>query len=718
MAGISTTTPASPSHSPRLPSPPPLTEVQFGPRSPSLGGDNTNTSKGGKVIDLDGAATSGDGGGGGGSTSLPAGVAGTGAGTEGEGSQGPTRTRRIRPGTSAEEMNSGPTMIPLQDLDSAFQLQEHLKSLYYSHTQPKDQPHTIPMTRSTALELAMAPEGVDRSLWLYELCRLLTLKLNTIIVAFFTDEPPCSASTCPEMRASEWQYLCAVHDPPKPCCAIDYSCHTLDWAANMLTSPKHFPSRLTLGSAGHTTTNRETGSNGQDPSNKTEIGVTASTTTNSSSSSGHQQGLRNLTNICRRLYRIFAHAWYQHRAVFWQVESQTGLYVFFKTVCDVYQLIPEDNYTVPAEAEGFDTDPTGDDNVNDKGNGDESGEGKGEKEMGWKNTSIAASSFSAAPTILRKHQPQLSSSSSVIGNVQANARDSQEEDLPSSSTAGTEEDRTTDPSTTTGNASSSSSSSLSNSGPTSTRRYVPIPSLSLSSVVTTVLEENETENETDNEQGQGAEKSRSDEGMSRVTNVSGLSGSQIGKDGQQQEPEQSRLDGRSKGSGEGFGEDEAAKGRQGDEIDEKEDGSRRDTTATTTAPSDQTQVKEDDEGVKVDERKRGDQMDQVQSPTGDADGDDDNIDTNNNNNNDDDDDDDDDDEEEDDEEGEAEDKDGDEDEDEDHDEQEEKRRKKTKKEEMEEEDIAVADVPTTKYTGKSEEEEKDEKEDEKKGSSR
>jgi len=30
------------------------------------------------------------------------------------------------------------------------------------------------------------------------------------------------------------------------------------------------------------------------------------------------------------------------------------LYVFFKTVCDEYKLIPEDNYTVPAEAEGLD----------------------------------------------------------------------------------------------------------------------------------------------------------------------------------------------------------------------------------------------------------------------------------------------------------------------------------------------------------------------------
>jgi Mob1/phocein family len=71
---------------------------------------------------------------------------------------------------------------------------------------------------------------------------------------------------------------------------------------------------------------------------------------------GSQASMRHLTNIFRRVYRIFAHAWFQHRGVFWQVEGHEGLYVFFKTVCDVYQLIPEDNYTIPNEAEGGDGD--------------------------------------------------------------------------------------------------------------------------------------------------------------------------------------------------------------------------------------------------------------------------------------------------------------------------------------------------------------------------
>lgn len=39
--------------------------------------------------------------------------------------------------------------------------------------------------------------------------------------------------------------------------------------------------------------------------------------------------------------------------MFWKVEGRTGLYVLFKTVCDIYGLIPEDNYTIPPEAEGI-----------------------------------------------------------------------------------------------------------------------------------------------------------------------------------------------------------------------------------------------------------------------------------------------------------------------------------------------------------------------------
>lgn len=125
------------------------------------------------------------------------------------------------------------------------------------------------------------------------------------------------------MRASEWQFLCAVHEQPKSCCAIDYCCHTLDWAANVVTDQKLFPSRFVV----------------------------------LNDAQSKNVGLKNLINVFRRLHRIFAHAWFQHRSVFWSVEGQTGLYVFFKTVCDLYDLLPAENYKLPPEAEGLEAPP-------------------------------------------------------------------------------------------------------------------------------------------------------------------------------------------------------------------------------------------------------------------------------------------------------------------------------------------------------------------------
>jgi hypothetical protein len=178
----------------------------------------------------------------------------------------------------------------------------------------------MPMTRDTSRTLAVSPPGVDRTLWLYELCRFLIAQCNSLLVGFLFDTPPCSATTCPEMRASEWQFLCAVHDAPKSCCAIDYCCHTLDWAANVVTNPKIFPSRFVVAADAHDRNNA---------------------------------AAKNLVNVFRRLHRVFAHAWFQHRGVFWSVETHAGLYVFFKTVCDVYDLLPAENYKLPPEAEGL-----------------------------------------------------------------------------------------------------------------------------------------------------------------------------------------------------------------------------------------------------------------------------------------------------------------------------------------------------------------------------
>ena len=305
--------PPSPSSSPRAYSPPPAPEVQIaGPQSPAMMGE-----PGPLIPEVEDTAKLDQG-----------------------------ATRRIRPGTKAADMASGPPLVSLNQvspsltiilgvmpagttilintqLDSPFQLQEHLKALHYKHTRSSTDPTaTVPLPHDTAMILATPPANIDRSLWLYELTRFLTEHANDLLVALLTKiEPACSAASCPEMRASEWQYLCAVHETPKACCAVDYCIHTLDWASDILTSIKLFPSRMTLGPP---------------------------------DSPGHQTAVRNITNVMRRVYRIFAHAWFQHReGVFWPVEGSGGIYTLFKTVCDVYGLIQEDNYTIPPEAEGL-----------------------------------------------------------------------------------------------------------------------------------------------------------------------------------------------------------------------------------------------------------------------------------------------------------------------------------------------------------------------------
>ena len=73
--------PASPSSSPRLPSPPPFPEVQIGPKSPSPGQGDERTGQDADTAAFDNAAT-----------------------------------RRIRPGTKAADMSSGPPLVPLAEV--------------------------------------------------------------------------------------------------------------------------------------------------------------------------------------------------------------------------------------------------------------------------------------------------------------------------------------------------------------------------------------------------------------------------------------------------------------------------------------------------------------------------------------------------------------------------------------------------------------------------
>lgn len=71
----------SPSSSPRLPSPPPFTEVQIGPQSPTVGDKGGNEQLFAPLVETDDGST-----------------------------------RRIRPGTKAADMASGPPLVPLSQV--------------------------------------------------------------------------------------------------------------------------------------------------------------------------------------------------------------------------------------------------------------------------------------------------------------------------------------------------------------------------------------------------------------------------------------------------------------------------------------------------------------------------------------------------------------------------------------------------------------------------
>ncbi|KAI8924262.1 Mob1/phocein [Entophlyctis helioformis] len=121
------------------------------------------------------------------------------------------------------------------------------------------------------------PAGVDESIWQYEHLKQVCLELNDLFVRL---EDECRPATCPDMKAGEWMYLCAAHTTPAPCRALDYIGHTIDHASALLNQAKLFPSRVSV----------------------------------------PETSLKQLHNIARRLYRIFAHAWYHHREIFGEFE--------------------------------------------------------------------------------------------------------------------------------------------------------------------------------------------------------------------------------------------------------------------------------------------------------------------------------------------------------------------------------------------------------------
>ncbi|KAI8066246.1 Mob1/phocein [Gilbertella persicaria] len=201
-----------------------------------------------------------------------------------------TILRRLYPGKRLEDTFQWP-FENLDSLESSFNVQEYLQQL-------------VRMDANDVQNIIELPASVDEEVWQYEHLRQVCLELSLLVVAL---ESECTKQNCPEMKADGWLYLCAAHPSTQSCPAIDYIIHTLDGATILLNNSKYFPSRISV----------------PEPS------------------------LKHFQSIARRLYRIFAHAYFHHREVYESFENETHLYARFLKLSQTYELIPNSLVSIP-----------------------------------------------------------------------------------------------------------------------------------------------------------------------------------------------------------------------------------------------------------------------------------------------------------------------------------------------------------------------------------
>lgn len=208
---------------------------------------------------------------------------------------GTTIIRRNRPGTKAKDFCRWPDE-PLEEMDSTLAVQQYIQQLI------RRDPSNVEL-------ILTMPEAQDEGVWKYEHLRQFCMELNGLAVRL---QKQCSPASCTQMTATDqWIFLCAAHKTPKECPAIDYTRHTLDGAACLLNSNKYFPSRVSI----------------------------------------KESSVTKLGSVCRRVYRIFSHAYFHHRRIFDEFEAETFLCHRFTHFVTKYNLMSKENLIVPINEE-------------------------------------------------------------------------------------------------------------------------------------------------------------------------------------------------------------------------------------------------------------------------------------------------------------------------------------------------------------------------------
>ncbi|KAE9541053.1 hypothetical protein AGLY_004298 [Aphis glycines] len=199
--------------------------------------------------------------------------------------------KRNKPGTKANCFRKWPDE-PFEEMESTLAVQEFIQQ------QIRIDPSNIDI-------ILTPPDSQEEGVWKYEHLRQFCMELNGLAVEL---QAECLPDTCSQMTSTEqWIFLCAAHKTPKECPAIDYTRHTLDGAACLLNSNKYFPSRVNI----------------------------------------KESSVAKLGSVCRRVYRIFSHAYYHHQNIYNKFENETYLCQRFTKFVIKYSLMAKENLIVP-----------------------------------------------------------------------------------------------------------------------------------------------------------------------------------------------------------------------------------------------------------------------------------------------------------------------------------------------------------------------------------
>jgi hypothetical protein len=183
--------------------------------------------------------------------------------------------RRNLPGTSCRTLFTWNIEEKFENMQGQFATQEYIQ-------------HLIRQDYKNVVGICKLPDGQAKAVWILEHLRQMLSELNLLCVAL---DDVCTTSSCPKMVATkDWEFLCAAHEKPKECCAIDYFLHALNGFTALLNNPEMFPSRAKVS----------------------------------------PQSTQCFVSIARRLYRVFAHAYFHHRPEFDRFERETALTRRFK----------------------------------------------------------------------------------------------------------------------------------------------------------------------------------------------------------------------------------------------------------------------------------------------------------------------------------------------------------------------------------------------------